>query len=478
MAAGRARGGRHHAVHRASSAAAASTSATTTSAAGGRADTAASNLHEAIVQSCDVFFYQVGQRLGVDTIAEYARRFGLGRADRHRARAREAAASSPTRSGSGSASGEPWYAGETLSVAIGQGYVTATPLQMANVIATVANGGIALPPALREARRARRRRARSTPTSPEVIGDARRTREHARAGPRRAARRRDERARHRQEGARRRHRGRRQDRHRAGREAGDDRKASQQGLPRETARPRLVHRLRAGRRARDRDRVPRRARGRRRRRDGGAESCSRCSTRLLQPSARAERPQQPTQAGDSSMRFDRRLLTTSTWLLLAARRWRSSRWACSPSTAPRTRRAHGPVRPLAWRQALVGRRSASSACCSPAAASTTGGSSATRTSIYAVGCSAARARAAGRASSAAARGAGSASARSSIQPSEFIKLALVIVLARYFHRDDAPARARRCARSSCPRRALRRPGGPHPRAARPRHAPPCSGSSS
>ena len=98
------------------------------------------NLHQAIVESCDVYFYQVGQRLGVDTIADYSRRFGLGdptglRLDH------EKGGTIPDTQWKRRRFGEPWYPGETLSVAIGQGYVTTTPLQMANVIATVANGG-------------------------------------------------------------------------------------------------------------------------------------------------------------------------------------------------------------------------------------------------------------------------------------------------------------------------------------------------
>ncbi|MGH7860344.1 MAG: penicillin-binding protein 2 [Candidatus Binatia bacterium] len=99
------------------------------------------NLHRAIVESCDVFFYQVGQRLGVDTIAEYSRRFGLGEPtgivlDYERS------GTIPDTVWKRQRFGDPWYPGETLSVAIGQGYVTATPLQMANVVATVAAGGV------------------------------------------------------------------------------------------------------------------------------------------------------------------------------------------------------------------------------------------------------------------------------------------------------------------------------------------------
>jgi penicillin-binding protein 2 len=98
------------------------------------------DLHDAIVKSCDVYFYQVGQRLGIDTIAEYARRFGLG-SPTGVPLDHEKGGLVPSSEWKRERFKEPWYAGETLSVAIGQGYMLATPLQMANVIATVANGG-------------------------------------------------------------------------------------------------------------------------------------------------------------------------------------------------------------------------------------------------------------------------------------------------------------------------------------------------
>ncbi len=97
------------------------------------------NLHQAIVQSCDSFFYQVAQRLGIDTIARYARRFGLGEPTgvdlEH-----EKGGTIPDSEWKQRRFKQPWYAGETLSSAIGQGYVTATPLQMANAIAMAAVG--------------------------------------------------------------------------------------------------------------------------------------------------------------------------------------------------------------------------------------------------------------------------------------------------------------------------------------------------
>jgi penicillin-binding protein 2 len=98
------------------------------------------NVHEALVRSCDVFFYQVGQRLGIDAIADYAHRFGLG-APTGISLEHESGGIIPSSAWKRQRFGEPWYAGETLSVAIGQGYVTTTPLQMANVIAAIANDG-------------------------------------------------------------------------------------------------------------------------------------------------------------------------------------------------------------------------------------------------------------------------------------------------------------------------------------------------
>jgi len=98
------------------------------------------NLHRAIVESCDVFFYQVGRRLGVDGIAEYARRLGLGLPTGVRLE-HEKSGIIPDTQWKRQRFNQPWFEGETLSVAIGQGYVTVTPLQMANLAATLANGG-------------------------------------------------------------------------------------------------------------------------------------------------------------------------------------------------------------------------------------------------------------------------------------------------------------------------------------------------
>jgi penicillin-binding protein 2 len=97
-------------------------------------------LHRAIVESCDVFFYQVGQHLGVDRIAAWSHALGLGKKtgiDLDN----EKAGTIPSSEWKQRRFHERWYPAETLSVAIGQGYVSVTPIQLAELAAEVANGG-------------------------------------------------------------------------------------------------------------------------------------------------------------------------------------------------------------------------------------------------------------------------------------------------------------------------------------------------
>lgn len=98
------------------------------------------NLKKALRESCDVFFYQLGERLGVDAIAATARKFLLG-APLGIGLANEKGGLIPTAEWKKKRFGTRWYHGETLPVAIGQGYVLMTPIQMASMIATVANEG-------------------------------------------------------------------------------------------------------------------------------------------------------------------------------------------------------------------------------------------------------------------------------------------------------------------------------------------------
>ena len=95
---------------------------------------------KAVEESCDVFFYQVGQRLGVDRLAWYAKAAGLG-SPTGIFLDQEARGLIPTAAWKKRRTGVPWQAGETLSIAIGQGFNLATPIQMAVLAAAVANGG-------------------------------------------------------------------------------------------------------------------------------------------------------------------------------------------------------------------------------------------------------------------------------------------------------------------------------------------------
>lgn len=98
------------------------------------------NLHKALVESCDVYFYHIGQELGVDRIAQYARKLGLGEKTGI-ALDGERGGLIPDTRWKKRRFGEPWFPGETPSVSIGQGYVGVSPIQIANLMAAVANGG-------------------------------------------------------------------------------------------------------------------------------------------------------------------------------------------------------------------------------------------------------------------------------------------------------------------------------------------------
>ena len=95
----------------------------------------------AIERSCNVYFYTLGSMIDIDVLSTWARRLGLGGRTGidlpH-----ELASIIPSTRWKLAATGEPWYPGETISVAIGQGALSVTPLSQAVMIATVANGGV------------------------------------------------------------------------------------------------------------------------------------------------------------------------------------------------------------------------------------------------------------------------------------------------------------------------------------------------
>ena len=97
------------------------------------------SLREAIRQSCNVYFYSLGQKLGIQEIAEVSRRVGLG-AKTGINLLGEVAGLVPSEQWKKQVKGEPWYAGETISVAIGQGPLLVTPLQLARAIGIIGTG--------------------------------------------------------------------------------------------------------------------------------------------------------------------------------------------------------------------------------------------------------------------------------------------------------------------------------------------------
>jgi len=98
------------------------------------------NVHLGIVQSCDVFFYNLGNKLGIDNIAMYAEMAGIGKKTGIDLPG-EAEGLMPSSKWKLRTQRQKWYAGETISVSIGQGAVTVTPLQLAAAIGGIVSGG-------------------------------------------------------------------------------------------------------------------------------------------------------------------------------------------------------------------------------------------------------------------------------------------------------------------------------------------------
>jgi penicillin-binding protein 2 len=113
-----------------------------TAIGGGHGET---NLQRAIFQSCDTFFYDLGYRMGIDTIHSFLSQFGFGQnfaLDVGYARTGVL----PSREWKQATRNEPWYPGDTINSSIGQGYMWATPLQLATATAIAANKGVVVKP--------------------------------------------------------------------------------------------------------------------------------------------------------------------------------------------------------------------------------------------------------------------------------------------------------------------------------------------
>jgi penicillin-binding protein 2 len=103
------------------------------------------DLRHALEQSCDVYFYQLASMMKIDTIHDYAAKLGLvGRTGIDLPNEIESII--PSTEWKLKAKGEKWYGGDTISVGIGQGYVTVTPISLAVMISAVANGGQIITP--------------------------------------------------------------------------------------------------------------------------------------------------------------------------------------------------------------------------------------------------------------------------------------------------------------------------------------------
>ena len=97
-------------------------------------------IRPAISRSCDVFFYQVGNELGIDTLDKYAAAFGIGRKTGIDLPG-ETSGTLPSPAWKRRVVKDEWYAGDTVDLSIGQGFLEASPMQMLRVVSTVANGG-------------------------------------------------------------------------------------------------------------------------------------------------------------------------------------------------------------------------------------------------------------------------------------------------------------------------------------------------
>lgn len=105
------------------------------------------DMRQAIMHSCNTYFYEAAKRLGIDRINEMAHRFGLGESYGYEVPG-EKSGLVPSRGWKRATTGAPWQQGETLIAGVGQGYLLATPLQLAVMTSRLANGGRAVKPHL------------------------------------------------------------------------------------------------------------------------------------------------------------------------------------------------------------------------------------------------------------------------------------------------------------------------------------------
>jgi penicillin-binding protein 2 len=105
------------------------------------------DVHRALVQSCNDFYYLLGKKMGIETITKYAKMFNVGEITGIDIPG-ETRGNPPSVEWKERTRKEPWYPGDTISVSIGQGLLAVTPIQMATMISAVANGGSLVRPHL------------------------------------------------------------------------------------------------------------------------------------------------------------------------------------------------------------------------------------------------------------------------------------------------------------------------------------------
>ena len=104
------------------------------------------NVSDAIKHSCNYFFYEVGDRMGIDTLEKYSRFFGLGNKTGVELPSETSGVVASKSAKAEKTNGQPWYPGETLSAVIGQSYNSFSPLQMTRYTSMLANGGNRIKP--------------------------------------------------------------------------------------------------------------------------------------------------------------------------------------------------------------------------------------------------------------------------------------------------------------------------------------------
>ena len=129
------------------------------------------DVHRALVHSCNVFYYLLGKKVGIDAITKYARMFSIGEMTGIDIPG-ETRGNPPSAEWKERIRKEPWYPGDTISVSIGQGLLAVTPVQMATMISAVANGGHLVRPHLAKDSAAAPAKIPVAPSTLALIRDA------------------------------------------------------------------------------------------------------------------------------------------------------------------------------------------------------------------------------------------------------------------------------------------------------------------